>query len=281
MNDHARSRSTLERLGGIDTLPPLPYVAHEILLATSTNDADIMDIAATLSREPGLAARIVAMANTAFFTRQKPVYAVEHAVMRLGLNRVRVLAASLLLNRVFDASRCRAFKLERYWHEAVGTAFAAARLAPLTAPDSSKDAAYLGGVLHSIGLLLLVHIFPKPMNEVLIRHGADPDASLAALTHEALGCDYGEAGELLLSEWEVPPPITAVAGHAHRQGYRGDYKDLVETVRFANEWLQHDFAHDQVDRAPPLPATTLSRLGDACRSEHDALATFARLLAAG
>lgn len=281
MASTSQTRWTLEDLGGPETLPALPYVAHEILIATSSNDAHINDIAETLSREPGLAARIVAMANTAFFTRQRPLYSVEHAVMRLGLNRVRVLSASLLLNRLFDPSECPGFQVERFWHEAVSTAFASARLVPITAPDADRDAAYLGGVLHSIGLMLLVHVFPATMNDVLKRHEDDPDQSLAALTHEALGCDYGEAGLLLLREWEVPEAATAVAGYSHRPDYRGEHRSLVRTVGFAHEWLRADFRHEQVPYSLGIPAATLNRMAEACREEHEALSAFARLLAEG
>lgn len=281
MTDALGSGWTLEDLGGPDTLPALPYVAHEILIATSSNDAHISDIANTLSREPGLAARIVAMANTAFFTRQRPLYSVEHAVMRLGLNRVRVLAASLLLNQLFDASRCPAFQTERFWHEAVGTAFASARLVPVAAPDADRDAAYLGGVLHSIGLMLLVHVFPGAMDDVLRRHAENPDGSLSALTHEALGVHYGEAGELLLREWEVPEAATVVAGYAHRPGYRGEHRALVRTVQFAHEWLCAEFRHEAMSDVLDIPVPTLNRMAESCREEHQALAAFARLLAEG
>ncbi len=270
--------ATLQKLGGTQALPALPYVAHDILVATSSNDVDIGDVAQTLARDPGVAARVIAIANYAFFTRRETVYSLEQAVMRIGLNRVRVLATSMLLNQVFDTRPCSAFQLQRYWHEALGTAFCAARLSPRTAPQHSRDAAYLGGVLHSIGLLLLVNIFPQSMGTVLAEHDEDPERSLAALTYQAIGCNYGEAGELLLREWEIPEPITATAGNAHDRDYAGPHAELVETVRFAHEWLQTGFQVDPVPLAPPAGVKDLERTAEACREEYEALAAFAQLL---
>ncbi|MBK5936627.1 MAG: HDOD domain-containing protein [Halorhodospira halophila] len=270
--------ATLERLGDSETLPALPYVAHDILVATSHNEVNISDVAETLAREPGLAARIVAIANYAFFSRRETVYSLEQAIMRIGLNRVRVLATSLLLNELFRTAQCPHFQLQRYWHEALGTAFCAARLAPDAAPRESRDAAYLGGVLHSIGLLLLVHIFPQTMDEILAEHEADPERSLAGLTYQALGCDYGEAGALLLREWSIPEPIAVATENAHRDRYEGPHADLVATIRFANEWLQRGFDPEQCADAPPIPQRKLERVSTACREEYEALAAFAQLL---
>ncbi len=275
---NAERAATLERLGDSDTLPALPYVAHDILVVTSHNEVNISEVAETLAREPGLAARIVAVANYAFFSRRETVYSLEQAVMRIGLNRVRVLATSLLLNDLFRTAPCPHFQLQRYWHEALGTAFCAARLAPDCAPGESRDAAYLGGVLHSIGLLLLVHIFPQTMDQVLAEHERDRERSLAGLTFRALGCDYGEAGALLLREWSVPEPIAVTAGNAHRERYEGPHADLVATVRFANEWLQRGFDPTQCADAPAIAQPKLERVSAACREEYEALAAFAQLL---
>jgi len=71
----------------VDSLPPLPYLAHEILLAVNSADSDMAAIGATPDKEPGL--------------------------------RVRIVAASLLLSAQFDPARCTAFRAERYWHDAV------------------------------------------------------------------------------------------------------------------------------------------------------------------
>ncbi|MFP4649132.1 MAG: HDOD domain-containing protein [Halorhodospira sp.] len=278
MADEPQRDTTLERLTQTDTLPALPYVAHDILVTTSHNEVDISEVAASLAREPGLAARIIAIANQAYFSRRETIYALEHAIMRIGLNRVRVLATSLLLNEVFETGHCPSFQLQRYWHEALGTAFCAARLAPHTAAEQSRDAAYLGGVLHSIGLLLLVHAFPQSMNQILMEHEATPERSLAGLTFQALGCSYSEAGALLLREWETPEPITTCAGHAHQPRYHGPHADLVATVRFSHEWLQRGFDPIQGGDAPPIDPQALARIGATCQDEYEALAAFAQLL---
>ncbi|MBK1734118.1 histidine kinase [Halorhodospira abdelmalekii] len=286
-DDRHTGTSAAGLLATTDTLPVLPYIAHEILVTTSTNDVDIATVAKVLGREPGLTARIIAVANYAFFSRRETIYSLERAIMRIGLNRVRVLATSLLLNQVFDTSKCPAFHLERYWYESIATAFCAARLAPHTLPEHGSEAAYLGGVLHNIGLLLLVHVFPNAMNDILSRRQDEPDRPLSLLTFQELGCDYHEAGEMLLHEWQLPEAIVAVAGGPERNRYGapaargapGTHGRLIETVEFAHHWVQAGLEGIEAPAALQIEATTLQRIGAACAEEHEPLAAFARLLA--
>lgn len=273
---------SLSGLGQLDTLPPLPYVAHEILIAVNQQDSNMGDIAQTLSREPGLTARIVSMANSAFFAGQRPVYSAEDAVVRLGLNRVRVLAASILLAKQFDASRCRSFRAEDYWYQAVGTAFTAARLARYARLEASDDAAYLAGLLHNIGLLLLVYVFPREMEPVFAALDEDPEQSLAALTRQAVGTDHAEAGRLLLAEWGLPEEVVVVAGAVHQDSYRGAHAPLVQLIRFCSEWTADEFGDTEPPAVTPgLAADRLASIADSCRRERDQLEAFARLLATG
>lgn len=272
------SASILQQL---DTLPPLPYVAHEILLALNDKDANMGGIAETLAREPGLTARIISMANSAFFANQRPVYSPEDAIVRLGLNRVRVLAASILLAKQFDASRCREFRAERYWYEAVGTAFSAARLTPHAQLEYEGDVAYLAGLLHNIGLLLLVYVFPTEMSKALQQYAADPEQSLSALTRQIIGSDHHEAGRLLLAEWGLPEEISTTAAHIHQAAYRGPHDTLVAFTRFCRTWVANGFAADL--ETPPqlaLGPERLERVAAQCRKEQEQLDAFAKLLAA-
>lgn len=272
------SPSSLEQIG---SLPALPYVAHEILIAVNDGEADLRRISETLSKEPGLTARIIAMANSAFFAGSRPVYSVEDAVVRLGLNRVRVLAASILLAAHFDSGRCRSFRTERYWYDAMGTAFAATRLARHLTLGVPDDAAYLAGLLHNIGLLLLAYVFPVEMGAILAEKELDPELSVGVLARQRLGCDQHEAGQLLLTEWELPPEIALVAGHCHEERYHGEHEPLVHTIRFCAQWAADGFtAVPDASRLPHIDGKTLNAIGNACRKENEQLEALARLLAA-
>ena len=259
-------------------LPSLPYVSHEILLQVNAEEADTATLANTLGREPSLAARIVSTANSAFYTGQGSISGLDEAVMRLGLNRLRVLATSILLRNQFDASRCPGFQPARYWQHAIATAGASGRLAQAAALNPAP--AQLAGLLHSIGVLLLAHSFPRELEEVFAARNNQPDAGLAALVRGQLDVDHHQAGAMLLREWELPVTVCALV---EAMGTPGADREpgLLGLLRNAANWADTGFD----EPVPPplqergLDAPALARVASACRREHEETVALAGLLA--
>lgn len=260
------------------SLPSLPYVSHDILLEVNTEETDINVLARKLGRDPALAARIVSTANSAFFMSQGEVKSLDEAIMRLGLNRLRVLATSILLRNQFNSGRCPGFQPARYWLHAIATANAAGRLARASGLDPAP--AQLGGLLHSIGVLLLAHSFPTEMATVFGTCRRDGYKSMAAVTREQLDVDHHEAGAMLLREWELPVTLCALV-EALGSPAAHDDPGLLGLVRCAADWAASDF-----EEIPPallnrgLGGPTLDTITRACLMEQEETTAMARLLAA-
>jgi HD-like signal output (HDOD) protein len=230
--------------------------------------------------EPGLSARIVSMANSALFSGQRPIVAVEDAIIRVGISRVRVMAATILLADQFDSSACPAFNANRYWFDAVQCAFATSRLAPLLLPREEADAAYLAGLLRNIGLLLLAHSFPKEMNRIFLLKARDSERSLPALEREHLGFDHDFASIALMREWQLPKPIIVVIEQAHKPHYSGDHAVLVQLINFSRTWAERQFELPLSEEISQLTfdAQRLEKIAQACIEEQTAIRGLAELL---
>ncbi len=263
------------------SLPPVPTVANDILGVLNDQGACLQQIAKALSKEPGLTARIVALANSAFFARQSPVYSVDEAVVRLGMQRIRVLASSILLSSQFDTRRCPAFDAARYWYDAVGAAFASHRLAPFVPVEVPSDATYLAGLLHNFGMLLLACAFPDEYDQTLRRFQArDNTDSLSELEQDALGFDHHYAGGLLLEQWGLPRAIYHTAYHIHDRDYAGPFSRLVKLVRVSADWTRHEYLTTTPSvELRGVSERTLTAIANTCRSETEQLRGFANLLA--
>jgi HD-like signal output (HDOD) protein len=259
------------------TLPPLPFLAHDILLATTNDDADLGGIAEKISREPSIAARIIGVTNSAFYQGSRPIHSVDGAIVRLGVRRVRMLALSTLLADSFDTKKCRAFKPELYWYQAMGTAHCASLIAPAQ-PKLDPEMAYLGGLLHNIGLLLLVNTFPSQMSAILTAREAEPARSLAAQMREQLGTDHHEAGELLLSSWGLSPAICATTEAGSLVSGASAQAPLVKLIDFCARWTAADYAMPPPGNPLQLPAERLEALSKDCRQQQRQLMDYAHLL---
>ncbi len=85
----------------IDCLPPIPSVAQEILIASNDDTTDMNDVAKIIKRDPALVARIIGMANSAFFDFGRNVITIEQAIIIvLGLDLVKSFALSLAMSQV-------------------------------------------------------------------------------------------------------------------------------------------------------------------------------------
>lgn len=268
----------------IETFPSLPYIAHEILKIINDSLADVDDIAKMISKEPSLTARIVATANSAFYSGQRPIHSIDDAIVRLGLNRVKILASSILLADSFDTAKCPEFKLDEYWYIAVQVSFCASKIAKYLGDKDSADAAYLAGLLHNIGLLLLVHIFPEEMGKVFGFESENPESSISEHEINILGCDHHHSGRMLLSEWQLPIESVTVAEFYSTEDYSGNYSELVQVVAFSRKWVISGFDTSYFDNADDhaildlIEPKALKKIRAECLAEEEQVRSFAQLL---
>lgn len=275
------------RVRQLQSLAPLPVVAQRLLADLDRKDLSLGQLSEVIEMDPALTARIVGLANSAYFANRQPVYSVSDAVGRvLGLDMVRNLALGIVLSGAFDTKACRAFEVERFWFTAMGTATLAVPLAGLIRGKVPVDGewAYLAGLLHELGLLALCALFPAEMSRVLAQ--ADPEKPLAVRTRQALGIDAMEAGAVLARRWQLPESVAVVMAHYDTPGYQGPHSQLSALVGLAaclaaSLYQGHD---DPELRRPWLLALGLGEadiisLLQRSQPRVDALRTLARQLA--
>ena len=179
-------------------LPPLPLVVDRFLAAIQNPHTELGEFASLIEQDPALLARIIGVANSAYFATPQPVTRAEEAILRvLGYETTKGLVLSIILSGPFDPRRCPTFNVERFWLESIFTATLAQSLAPLAtcATPPLGGEAYLAGLLHKIGLLALVHICPEQMTGVIGRLGQHADLSArVAEERRALQIDHCEVG---------------------------------------------------------------------------------------
>ncbi len=214
-------------------LAPLPVVAQRLLDDLADDDASIAGLSAIIELDPGLTARIVGLANSAYFASPSPVYSVQDAITRvLGLNMVRSVALGIALNAPFDTRRCRPFQLDRYWFVAMATAWLARSLAPRLPPESAvaTDLAYLGGMMHNFGLIVLASAFPAEMSNVLNRSAIQPEADMASLEEDEIGINHHLAAGALARKWHLPPAVVAAVESGGRPDDSPEFRGMCRLI---------------------------------------------------
>jgi HD-like signal output (HDOD) protein len=255
-------------------LPPLSVTANRLLALLSDPDLDICDLAGVIDQDPPLAARIIGLANAAYFSPRTPVVNVYQAILRvLGMNFVRNLALSMVVAGSFDPRRCPGFSVRRYWFEALATGVLAHTLA-VKAPAADRPASelyYLGGLLHNLGLLFVAHARPRETAAVFAEKLRDPDRPLLDLFRSLVGTTPGAAGCWLGERWSLPPEVLQILAGVEAPVVAGDYRSPAAVVRAAVRMARSCSPDDE-----PLPERPLghflglgldSRVADAVEAD--------------
>lgn len=199
-------------LMAVDKLPSAPEIARRTLATINRDNASLNDLATLIARDQALAARLLRIANGAFFAVRGRVTSIPQALTLLGFARVRDLVLSLSVWGALEGSSATARRFRRrLWTHSSMVAAAARMLAQRTNRDDAG--AFTAGLLHDVGKLVLGLRLGDSYWELLEDSGDDGGA--AEVERSALSCDHAIVGGWLLQLWGMPADLVeAVALHA-------------------------------------------------------------------
>jgi len=182
-------------------LVPAPEVLLRLMRAVEDEGVSLADIAEIVNKDPAIAARILAAANSTAFHRGRPLTAIEDCLQQLGLRVVRTIAVCLSVQCVFARQSVQArIDLSAFWYHSLLSAELARGLAQATAYPRPGEA-YLGGLLHDIGELALLSAL-RAEYAAMLALSADGE-SLSALELVRLGATHADVGAWLVDQWEL------------------------------------------------------------------------------
>ncbi|KXS39485.1 MAG: putative signal protein with GGDEF domain [Halomonadaceae bacterium T82-2] len=230
-----------QSLARCTALPSLPAVVMRVIEMAGDPEVSLRAVAATLSQDPALAARLLSLANTVLHVGRYPIEDVQQAVQRIGLDRTLSLAlgCSLVCNPR-DADE--APFLERYWQRALISAMVARSLAEALALESRSGSAFTAALLQDIGMLALQAALPETYRPLLGQ--TMPHARLVRAERELLGTDHAEVGAWLAQRWRLPERMVGWIRDSHavlEPGAEGDRLALncvIAAGRIADGWQQ-------------------------------------------
>ncbi|MEA1079411.1 HDOD domain-containing protein [Marinobacter qingdaonensis] len=250
-----------DKLQRLYRLPPMPALALRILRLTTNSEATARELAELIEFDPSLTAQIMRYARSALFNYPGEINTVQDAVTRvLGFDRVAHVAIGIAAVRAFDVPRQGMLGLANFWRHSLYCAFLCQSLADQCGAD--KGLAYLCGLLHNFGLLLVGHLFPAEFEELNTLREANPEISMYSLEQQVFGqargdqvlaVGHGAIGGILHKLWQLPEPVVKAAGMHQHPGYHGEHENYVRMVQLANGLLK---ARDVGDEFNPddLPA---------------------------
>lgn len=243
-------------------LPPMPEMAQKIFSLNSNPYARVEDLAAIIAADPSLSAQIMRYATSPFYGYRGRINSVQEAIARvLGYDLVMNIALGLATAAPFRHSRHGPLGLDAFWRHATYSAVLAQSLTALITKGTKPrpGMAYLAGLLHNFGYLLLGHLYPAEFKNLNAAVSAKPDAPIAELENDIVGVSHGEIGGWLMEAWNMPPEIIVSVREHHNADVSDPLAVYPQLMRLVDCLLKGLDLGDAPSRE--LPAGLIQSLG--------------------
>ncbi len=191
----------------------LPTVIHDILEITSSQDSSAGDLTSIIESDPALTAKILSIANSAYYGFVKKVSTVSHAIVVLGFKEIQNIALSMSVIQLFN--RRGSDFTEKLWRHSFSVGVATRMVASYL--NQKLDGKYfVGGLLHDMGKIFLSQYMPEHFENLLVRLDSENNYFTYHHLEESIyGISHCEVAGELLASWMFPPDIIDAVMYHH------------------------------------------------------------------
>ena len=249
----------------LEKLPPFPMVATRLLAVLNKENPEISEVGRTIAADPVFATRVLQMANSPLFALERQIRTLSHAIIVLGLARVKAIAVTRALGD-FVGSALKDKALRACWQHSLAGALIAAKLAH--ACKMNQDFAYVAALLRDIGRLALLVNFPESYAN-LLAVSQENAYDLMDVERDLFDIDHCEAGTWLMEKMPFPPEFVEVVARHHQASIPEPFR-MVHLVRIADRLADALGFATWVAGEPPVFEQVLADLPAAARFRFEA-----------
>ncbi|HQA06659.1 MAG TPA: HDOD domain-containing protein [Syntrophomonadaceae bacterium] len=222
-----------EIVQAVNDLPSLPQIVLRVMELTEDPDSTAQDINATLAQDQGMTARVLKLANSAFYGFPRRIATVTEATVLLGFKTIRSIVLAASVNEILS-QEMEGYALEygELWKHSQCSAMAA-RLIARRVKYGGFDVAYTAALLHDIGKVVLNSSMKETYHEVLDKVIND---NMTFLQSEqiVLGFDHAQVGAQIAEKWNLPPELVETIALHHEPEKAQVNLQLTAIVHLAN-----------------------------------------------
>jgi putative nucleotidyltransferase with HDIG domain len=194
-------------------LPTVPVAASRAILLLNESDVDMGEVADLLLSDQVMAARIIRIVNSPLYKLLQEIDSIRQALIYLGPQRVFEIILTSCFLELTDSKSRSPLKMQYCWEHAFGVALIARKLASYST-NINKDHAYIAGILHDIGEVILSQQRQNEFTRVLVL-AREREMDLYNSEMEVFGTSHAEVGGLLAELWHFPDLYVDVIKHHH------------------------------------------------------------------
>jgi len=244
--------------GDIDLCSP-PAIFMRITQALDNENNNASDIAKIIQQDPSLSARMLKIVNSAFFGFPATVKSIDQAITILGGREIRLLVMTTSVVEQFSSMPNTALDMKTFWSHSLETALFSKYLANEHPKKRQLSSAFVSGLLHDIGRLVLYSKAPDLARsaDLLAQSGQVTEVEAEVST---FGFSHADIGGALLELWQIPDSIQSAALHHHQPELAVSNIEETLLIHLANRLAHTDTSSEEsiMLELPPEDSAWLS-----------------------
>lgn len=191
-----------------------PFTVSKVLKISADEKAGAAELAKVIATDSVVTTNILKISNTVFFaSSSKRITSIKEAIVRIGFNETRKIALSMAVMKLVDPdNRNFGFNRVDFWYHSLICALISERIARRL-NDINNDTAFLAGLLHDFGVILLDEFFPEIFTRSLEKTTNEGNLFIDNV-EEILGITHNDVIKNLFTEWKIPEDIIeAILNH--------------------------------------------------------------------
>ncbi len=198
-------------------IPSIPLVLIRIIQTLDEENSSVRELEELIMHDPALAARILRLANSAFYSFRTRVKTISHAIALLGINIVTSLAIGI---NIFDSftkgAKSEAALINQLWTHSCGVAMVVREIwIQRNYKGKEREFAFLCGLLHDLGKVILFKKYPGHYGPIFATAKNESDQAISFYENENYGIDHAAVGEMLAKQWGFPSELSYVIRRHH------------------------------------------------------------------
>lgn len=229
----------------IDSIPQFPEHILTLNKMLSHKDVDLREVAFIVKKDPALTMDLLKMANSAHYRRTNKIEKIEIAVGIVGVKGLRYLIESSGVKKSLEKKYDNT-ELQRLWEHSSEIAQISSILCDKFKLNEIGDLAYIGGLLHDIGKIVLKYLHPKAIEKINIIC-KEKGIGTGILEHLLEGANHALIGAKMGEKWEIPENIVKVIRNHHNPfGADDDIKEVCKIIYLSHIIHKHIYNEDEI-----------------------------------
>ena len=195
----------------------LPTIYTQLDEAIKDPFSELQDLAKILLDDAGISARVLKLANSAFYSFPSKIETITRAITIIGTKQLGDIVLATCVINLFKNIPEEVIDMDSFWRHSIATGICA-RVISTYQREPNVERFYLMGLLHDIGrLIMFIHIPDRVSKQ--IQYCKTNNMLLHLYEQHDLGFDHAEVGQYLLESWNLPKSIQKAVGNHHKPMY--------------------------------------------------------------